>query len=285
LAFGHWPLANDLTSKPQNVKGAFMAESEKTASAPFQEGESQGRSILARVDARIKIVTGVIWALLITALHDIRGTLLALIFGVLLIALARWPIRNLINRLITVNTFFLFMWLMLPFSFSSPGEVIATLGPLEVTRPGLELATILTLKCNAIILSVLAIMGTSPLYILAAAGRQLKFPEKLVSIFLLTVRYYQVIFKEYQRLRKAMRARGFKLGFSRNSLNGAANLVGSLLVRSFDRADRVHRAMVSRGYKGVIWVKTDFQLKKIDLFFALAMLSLYALVGVYEWKL
>jgi cobalt/nickel transport system permease protein len=262
-----------------------MAESEKTASSPFQEGPAQGQSILARVDARVKIVGAVAWSLLVTALHDQRGTLLALAFAVLLIYLAKWPARNLINRLVTVNMFFLFMWLMLPFSFSTPGLVIGTFGPLKVTREGLDLATVLTLKGNAIVLAVLALLGTSPLYVLAAAGRKLRFPEKLVSIFLLTVRYYQVIFKEYQRLRKAMRARGFRLNLSKNSVRGASNLVGSLLVRSFDRAERVHRAMVSRGYRGVIWVRSDFKLKRIDLFFSLAMVSIYVLVGVYEWKL
>ncbi|MDR2386196.1 MAG: cobalt ECF transporter T component CbiQ [Deltaproteobacteria bacterium] len=262
-----------------------MDESEKTASSPFQESPAQSRTILARIDARLKMICAVVWAFLVSALHDQGGTFLALSLAVLLIALARWPARNLINRLVTVNLFFLFMWLMLPFSFSTPGQVITTLGPLKVTKEGLELASVLTLKGNAIVLAVLALLGTSPLYVLAAAGRKLKFPEKLVSIFLLTVRYYQVIFKEYQRLRKAMRARGFKLGLSKNSVRGAANLIGSLLVRSFDRAERVHRAMICRGYRGVIWVKSDFKLKSIDYFFALAMLSAYLLVGVYEWKL
>ncbi|MDR2368660.1 MAG: cobalt ECF transporter T component CbiQ [Deltaproteobacteria bacterium] len=261
-----------------------MAESENTASAPFQEGAGQNSSILARVDARVKIVCAVLWSLMVSWLHGTGGAWVALAAAVALIALARWPRRNLINRLLTVNIFFMFMWLMLPFSFSSPGHVVATIGPLKVTREGLDLATLLTLKGNAIVLAVLAILGTSPLYVLAAAGRRLRFPEKLVGLFLLTVRYYQVIFKEYQRLRKAMRARGFKLGLSRNSLRGVSNLVGSLLVRSFDRAERVHRAMVSRGYMGIIWVRAEFRLKGIDLAFTLVMLALFVLVGGGEWK-
>ncbi|MDR0621322.1 MAG: cobalt ECF transporter T component CbiQ [Deltaproteobacteria bacterium] len=261
-----------------------MAESENTASAPFQENRGQEISPLSRVDARAKIICAVLWSLMVSWLSDIPGALVALAASTLMIALARWPRRNLINRLLTVNMFFLFMWLMLPFSFSSPGREVTRLGPLVVTREGLDLASLLTLKGNAIVLMVLALLGTSPMYILAAAGRKLKFPEKLVSLFLLTVRYYQVIFKEYQRLRKAMRARGFKLGLSRNCLRGVSNLVGSLLVRSFDRADRVHRAMVCRGYSGIIWVRAEFKYTKTDLVFVFSMMILFAIVGGSDWK-
>jgi cobalt/nickel transport system permease protein len=259
-----------------------MAESENTASAPFQETLADAASFLGRVDARVKIILAVLWSLNVSWLHENSGALAALCGAVVLIVMARWPRRNLINRLMTINLFFLFMWLMLPFSFSSPGRVVATLGPLEVTREGLDLAALLTLKGNAIVLAVLAVLGTSPLYVLAAAGRKLRFPEKLVSLFLLTVRYYQVIFTEYQRLRNAMRARGFKLGLNRNCLRGVSNLVGSLLVRSFDRADRVHRAMLSRGYMGVIWVRSEFKIRRIDLSFTLLMFALFALVGAKE---
>ena len=223
------------------------------------------------------------WSLLLAGLTTIAAAMTALAGSLMLIILAKWPWANLARRLMTVNFFILFMWFMLPFSFSSPGLVVASFGPLDVTREGLELAVLLTVKANAIVIAVIALLATSPLYVLAAAGRRLHFPEKLINIFLLTVRYFDVMLNEFRRLRNAMRARGFKSGLNRNTLNGLANLAGSLLVRSFDRAERVHKAMLCRGYNGTIWVKTQFGLKKTDLAFGLMMLVLILLVGGCEW--
>ena len=238
---------------------------------------------LAGIDARVKIIAAMAWSVLLAALSGIPSALIALGCSVLLISGAGWSWRRILKRLLAVNTFIFFMWLMLPFSFSSPGEVIASFGPLKVTREGLELAGLLTVKANAIVIAAMALLGSSPLFVLAAAGRKMHFPEKLVSLFLLTIRYFHVMHQEYQRLRTAMKARGFKAGLNKNALNGLANLVGSLLVRSFDRAERVHKAMLCRGYTGVIWVNENFSMKKIDAVFAVLMLVMLAVVGGYEW--
>jgi cobalt/nickel transport system permease protein len=254
------------------------------AAAPFQEIFSTRGSPLSKVDARLKIVCAVLWSVQAAGLFGFSPALAALGGSLFLIALARWPLGNLLKRLSAVNFFIAFMWLMLPFSFSTPGRTIASLGPLDVTYEGVQLAGLLTLKANAIVIAVIALLGTTPLHLLAAACRAMRFPEKLVGVFLLAVRYFQVMRQEYLRLRRAMRARGFKMGASSNALRGASNLVGSLLVRSFDRAERVHKAMVCRGYAGVVHVKSDFRLKAIDAAMALCMLALSGLVGGLEWR-
>ena len=262
-----------------------VADLQETASAPFQELFSAQGSPLTAADARLKIVCAVLWSVMCAWLTSFSAALAALLGALLLIGLARWPLGNLVKRLAAVNFFIFFMWLMLPFSFSTPGRVIASLGPLDVTREGVDLAGLLTLKANAIVIAVIALLGTSPLHLLAVACRAMRFPEKLVGVFLLAVRYFQVMHNEYLRLRRAMRARGFTAKLSANTLHAVANLVGSLLVRSFDRAERVYKAMLCRGYTGVVHVKGSFSLKKIDAALAVLMLVLSALVGVLQWRL
>ncbi|HCK53819.1 MAG TPA: hypothetical protein DIC23_11440 [Planctomycetaceae bacterium] len=63
-------------------------------------------------------------------------------------------------------------------------------------------------------------------------------------------RYLFVLWEETGRLRIARRAR--TLGHSNRIakwMTGVA-LVGTLVVRSLDRAHRIHRAMLSRGWDG-----------------------------------
>ena len=251
--------------------------------AHWESEANANSSLLHRLDARVKIICAIGWSFLLSSLTSIQAALVALAVSLVLILIARWPWRNLVKRLAVVNIFILFMWLTLPFSFSSPGQVVGTLGPLDITREGLDLAILLTIKSNAIVIAMMALLSTSPLFILAVAGRRLHFPEKLVNLFLLTTRYCYVMFQEYQRLRIAMRARAFEARLNKNTINGLANLVGSLLVRSFDRADRVHRAMLCRGYTGTIWVKAEFSFNPKEFSFSVLMLFLGVAVGGMEW--
>ncbi len=226
--------------------------------------DNRGHSLLHRLDPRLKIVAALAWSFLL-ALSATREAALAGLAGSVLLALAgqlKWGAA--VKRLATVNVFVAFMWLMLPFSFSSPGRVLTAWGPLEITAEGLALALLLTIKANGVALGAMALLGTSPILELAAAARRLGAPEKLVALFLLMIRYFEVIRMEYARLRVAMRARGFRPGMNARTYRAWANLVGMLLVRSLDRAERVHAAMLCRGYTGRFWIDRRLALGRLD---------------------
>ncbi|MGL4209436.1 MAG: energy-coupling factor transporter transmembrane component T family protein, partial [Candidatus Adiutrix sp.] len=122
-----------------------------------------------------------------------------------------------------------------------------------------------TIKANGVALGALALLGTSSMLTLAAAARSLGLSEKFTAMFLLMLRYFTVIYQEYQRLRTAMSFRGFKSALNMHSLRTYAALVGLLLVRSLDRADRVYAAMLCRGYEGRFYFAQNFKFSKIDL--------------------
>ena len=234
--------------------------------------------MLKQADPRLKIVAVLAWSFLLALTQQIEAALAGLAGSVILIMLSGLDSGTVIKRLLTVNFFILFLWLVLPFSFSYPGKVIAALGPLEVTRQGLDLVFILTVKGNAVALGAIAFFGASQVFELAAAARQMGAPEKMTAIFVLMFRYVQVIGQEYARLRLAMKVRGFQPSMTMHSYRSYANLLGMLLVRSLDRAARIHAAMRCRGYNGRFWLSGDFKFKKAD--WALGSLMLLLTIGV-----
>ncbi len=250
---------------------------------PYLEYQDNASNFIRNLDPRVKIICALAWSFLVAALDDITLGIVALAVSAVLVVCARWNLADLLRRLGLVNVFVLFMWLMIPFSFSSPGEVVASFGFLKVTREGLDLMILLTLKTNAIVIALIALLVSSPLFVLAQAGRSLGISAKLIDLFLLTTRYIYVIFDQYQALRQAMRLRGFRLNLSKNALNGVANLLGSLLVRSLDRAERIHRAMLCRGYTGTLRVEADFSLKISDAAFGAVMGLLIIAIGGAQW--
>jgi energy-coupling factor transporter transmembrane protein EcfT len=86
---------------------------------------------------------------------------------------------------------------------------------------------------------------------LLRALRQLYIPVLFVATLLFMYRYLHVAADELARMRRARAARTFEQA-PRARLRTAAGLIGMLLVRSFERSERVHAAMLARGFDGEI---------------------------------
>ena len=230
---------------------------------------AQGYSLFHRLDPRVKLLAAFFWSCMIAASDHLPLLVWALGCSLALAAVARLPARKLCVRFAPVNAFIALFWLTLPIL---PGESVFSLGPLHVSREGLLLALRITLKCNAILLAVTALLGTSTVFALVRALRRLALPEKLVQMFFFTFRYFQLIHAEYLRLREAMRARCFTPGANLHSYKSYAQLMGMMLVRSLDRAERVREAMLCRGYAGKFVAFDHFSLKRQDLIFSISFL-------------
>ena len=115
--------------------------------------------------------------------------------------------------------------------------------PLGWERAGFVLARALTslLAVNAAVLS----MGADAA---VAALAHLPVPGPLRDTLVLAVRYGQALGDELARTRQAAAARGL-LGAGSWARRATAAMAGAILVRALDRAERVHAAMLARGYR------------------------------------
>ncbi len=243
---------------------------------------SHGHSLIHRLDPRVKAASAALFSIVV-ALADRPAVLwaaLGISIGLVLLAGLHRP--RVLSRLAIVNGFVLFLWFFLP--FTHPGTAAFTLGPLTASKEGLALAGAVTLKSNAIILAVMALLATNTVFTLIHALRHLYLPDKLVHLFFFTFRYLQVIHEEYLRLRAAMRIRCFRPRTNLHTYRSLAYLLGMLLVRSFDRSERVLRAMRCRGYDGRLWVLDHFHFSaRRDLTFLAIMTAFTALLGTLQW--
>lgn len=207
----------------------------------------------------------------------------ALGVGLAVAAVARLRPADLARRLIEVNLFILLLWVFLPFTY--PGEALAAIGPLTATREGVTFAGAVTLKANAIVLVSTALVATVDLARLGHALYHLRLPATLIHLFTFMVRYFDVLHREYVRLRNAMRVRGFRPRTNRHTYRTYAYLVGMLLVRSFDRSHRVMAAMKCRGFRGQFYVLSHFTAARRDFVFGLAWFVVVAALGAMEWMM
>jgi cobalt/nickel transport system permease protein len=164
---------------------------------------------------------------------------------VLVVAISRVPPTYLLKRMVVEVPFLVFA-LLLPFVAHGPRTEI--LG-LTVSEHGLLAAWGLLAKGTLGVLASLTLAATTEPQDLLAGLERLRLPNLLVQIMAFMVRYLEVVTGEMQRMRIARASRGFA---ARNPKHWPvlATSMGALFIRSFERGERVHLAMLSRGYTG-----------------------------------
>jgi len=195
-----------------------------------------------------RVVLALAFAVVTVSLHTLPALGLALGLALAFALAARQPWRLVLRRLLALEGFMLVVLLLLPFTM--PGRPVAEILGFAVSAEGLERAGAIALKANAVAMAVMALVGGMESVTLGRALARLGAPERLVHLFLFTVRYIEVLDREYRRLRLAMRARAFRPSTGLHCWRSIGYLFGMLMVRSLERAERIDAAMRCRGFAG-----------------------------------
>lgn len=228
----------------------------------IEEARTEGDSVLHRADPRAKLLCAVAFACAVATTQNFVGAGVGLGVGLLLPLVAGIGLRELFRRLIPVNLFLLFLWAVVPLTYG--GDPLAQWGPLELSRQGVLLSALVSMKANAILLAFVCLLTTSSVPDLGRGLEALGVPDKLCALMLFSYRYIFVIAEEYQRLRRAASMRGFRPSTGKHTYRTYAYLVGMTLVRSHARAQRVRQAMALRCFDGRFRGLRTFQWRAAD---------------------
>lgn len=247
----------------------------------IDEGFLQGDSVIHRLDPRVKTVFAGAFSIVVATSDRFVALVPAIIIAVFFLMLARLSLKRVILRLLMVNGLILLLWFFLP--FTSEGELLFTIGPLEGTKEGIITCSAITIKSNAIIMTLMAFVSTMPIFTMGRAMRSLHMPDKIVHLISFAYRYIHVIHTEYGRQLNAMKIRGFYPKSNLHTYRTYAYLVGMLLVKSYERAKRVQAAMLCRGFDGRFYDLSEFSYKYSDWLALVALLLVTACVGLLQW--
>jgi cobalt/nickel transport system permease protein len=228
-------------------------------------GISNRLGYIGRIDPRARIVAAVLFSLMTAEVRGFTALGIALTVALTASAFSGFSAATLARRLLPLNALMLLLAILLPLSL--PGKPIAMIGPLCFSQEGLLLAAKIALKGNAIVLAILVLIGTMEVSTLGHALSHLRVPAGLSHLFLFTVRYLDVLHREYLRLRWAMRVRCFHPRMDRHTYRSFGNLLGMLLVRGYDRSERILAAMKCRGFQGRFYLLDHFSFQGRDKIF------------------
>ena len=233
-------------------------------------------ALLEHIDPRARVAAAAALSVCVAVAQGLPACLIGLALGILLLLAARPDLRDLGQRAAAVNIFLLFLWCITP--WTTPGHAVWSLGPLTVTREGLWLSLLVSLKANAICAVFTALTTGMDIATLGHALRGLGCPRRLVWLILFMGRYIRVIHGEWHSLMTAARLRCFVPKSNAHTWRTLATLLGLLLVRSHDRARRVHEAMLLRCFTGSFRALDAFAWRGRDTAFTVALLGCCALI-------
>ncbi|MDI6894743.1 MAG: ATP-binding cassette domain-containing protein [Bacillota bacterium] len=124
---------------------------------------------------------------------------------------------------------------------------------LSLSLPGLERGLLLSLRMFSALLAVALLVSTAGWPGLLRALRHLGLPPILTRLIGGIVRYGDLVHREILRMQRALACRGFRARTVLHSGSAAilGRLLGASLLRTLDRGERIHQAMVARGYRSV----------------------------------
>ena len=215
---------------------------------------SRGATALHRRDPRVKIVSVLVFLVVLATAHRELAWLGAALFTVLLVAAwrARLPLAGALAR----------AGVVLPFT-----AVFALVSCLA-GDPARGAA--LAMKSYLSALAVLLLVSTTPLPLLLRGFEMTGAPRFLLMVAQFLYRYLFVISEEAQHMRKAALARGATvrgLAGNRARFRAAAGALAVLFARSYARAAEIHRAMLARGFPGYFRPLIELHFHRADVMF------------------
>jgi cobalt/nickel transport system permease protein len=170
----------------------------------------------------------------------------------LLVLLGVWAVAGIgvgwFARRAVIELPFVLLAVLLPFASGEPR--VAPLG-ISLSVDGLYAGWSILAKGTLGVLISLTLAGTTPVRELLVGLQRLRAPSLVVTIAALMLRYLDVIVDEARRMRTARISRGHDPRLL-IQIGATARGVGTLFLRSYERGERVHLAMLSRGWSGTM---------------------------------
>ncbi len=231
-----------------------------------------------RLDPRAKLLTTLVFVATVVSFgkYEVSALLSFFVYPIALIARGDIPARYILKKIILVAPFAILVGVFNPFLDREP---LLTIGDWSIAGGWISLLSILvrfilTVGAALILLACTGINGV------CLALEKLGVPRVFTAQLLFMYRYLFVIMEEGMRMVRAKRCRSFSK--QDTGMKAFGHMLGHLLLRSLDRAQRIHSAMSCRGFDGHIPSMKQLRLTSGDVAFVAGWSGLFIIMRLYN---
>jgi cobalt/nickel transport system permease protein len=239
---------------------------------------AMGDSWVHRLDPRAKLITTLLFILAVVSFdkYTLTGLLPFVLYPVVLMAAGGLPADYLLHKLLIVAPFAVLIGLFNPLIDRS---VHLYIGNIPVTGGWISFLSLM-LRFVLTVGGALVLIGVTSFQGICRALSQLRVPSVLIMQLLFLYRYLFVLMEEAVRMSRARTLRTFTSAGP--GIRIYSSLLGHLLLRTLNRAERIHLAMNCRGFDGHMVLDRPAGFGRREIFFILSWSLLFLILRCYN---
>jgi cobalt/nickel transport system permease protein len=260
----------------KTIDGVFTFFQEALVTETFTKRDG----LLQSLDPRVKLISILTIVFAISVTRDLRLLAFVYLLTLLFAHLSKIKVGFFIKRVWLFVPFFAGV-IVIPVIFNVflPGDPLihitdlppgAHLGPIElpasiyITKQGVGAAATFTLRVATAVSAVVLLFLTTPQQLLFKSLRSLKVPKVYVLTMAMAYRYIFLFMEMIRDLHIAKKSRTIKSMSLRDEQRWVGGRIGYMLIKSLDMSEKVHMAMVSRGFSGDVQIMHDYHIRGRD---------------------
>lgn len=220
-------------------------------------------TIIHRLDPRAKLIATLAFITTVVSFpkYELSGLVPFFFFPVLIFSLGDIPVKFILKKVFLVSSFAFFIGIFNPLL---DRQVIYSLLGFSISGGWVSFLSIM-MKFFLTITTALLLIATTSFPGVCSALQKFGIPDIFISQLLFLYRYIFVLVEEAMKVVRARDMRSF--GKRGKGINAYTGIVGTLFLRTVERAERIYQAMLSRGFNGTLHSIKPYRIGGTDLFF------------------
>lgn len=234
---------------------------------------AEGDSLLHRLDPRAKLITTLAFIVAVVSFdkYALSAILPFFLYPIVLISLGGLPYKYLLKKILIVSPFAILIGIFNPLL---DREILFHVGSIGIPGGAVSFLSIL-LRFFLTVSAALILISLTGFNAVCESMRKFGVPKPFIVQLLFFYRYLFVMTDEADRM---VRARSLRTFNSRAmSFRIFISLIGHLLLRTLDRAERIYRAMCCRGFDGHFHIIRSMEIRGPEIIFMSVWLALFIL--------
>lgn len=235
---------------------------------------ADGDTSIHRLDARSKVLVTLVFIVSVVSFgkYELAALFPFFIFPVVMIALAGLPPLYIVRKIALLCPFVLVVGIFNPVF---DREVLIQLGPLSISAGWISFVSILV-RSILTVGAAFILVGVTGFTAVCQALERMGMPQVFAVQLLFLYRYIFVLTEEGGRASRARELRS--CGKKGLGISSFGSLVGHLLLRTWQRAERIHMAMLARGFTGEFHAYRQSLFGKTEVLYVLGWSTLFIIL-------
>jgi cobalt/nickel transport system permease protein len=244
----------------------------------YMDTLAAGESVLHRLDPRAKVITTLMYIVAVVSFD--KYTLSAMtpffLYPVIMISFGGLPRRYLLRKVLMVAPLAIVVGIFNPLMDRG---ILFHIGPVGISGGWVSFISIF-MRSVLTVAAAFILVSLTGFNAVCGALKKFGVPKPFVVQLLFFYRYIFVLTDEAERMARARSLRSFNPGAM--SFRTFIPLIGHLLLRTLDRAERIYLAMCCRGFDGNIRMVRSLKNGSREIVFVLGWSIVFVLFRYYN---